>query len=240
MSRLVLAELLKLRTVRTGWVLCVSAVGLSLLGVVPTLALGTFQGPGDVTGLFATGSLGGLVILVLGIVGAAGEHRHGTITPTVLVTPSRPHVVAAKAIAYALAGMAITIGIDVAVAVVAVPWLAAKGAAAPNAGDAGLLLLGTILYGALAGSLGVGVGAVLRNQVAGVVIVLLEMLAFEPILVGLAPEVGRYAPQASSLALLTGGAAGTLTMWAGGLVLLGYAALFVTAGMLLERERDIT
>jgi ABC-2 type transport system permease protein len=240
MSRLVLAELLKLRTVRTGWVLCVSAVGLSLLGVVPTLALGTFRTPGDVTGLVATGSIGGLVILILGIVGAAGEHRHGTITPTVLVTPSRPHVVAAKAIAYAIAGMAITIGIDLAVAVVAVPWLGAKGAPAPDAGTAGRLLLGTVLYGALAGSLGVGVGAVLRNQVAGVVIVLLEMLAFEPILVGLAPEVGRYAPQASSIALLTGGATGTLTMWAGGLALLGYAALFVTAGMLLERERDIT
>jgi hypothetical protein len=82
---------------------------------------------------------------------------------------------------------------------------------------------------------------VLRNQVGAVVILLVEMLAIEPVLLGLAPHVGRYGPQSSSLALLGGGdGAGMLPMWAGALVFLGYAALLVAAGMLLERERDIT
>ena len=52
---------------------------------------------------------GPLVIfaLILGVLGMSGEFRHGTATPTFLVTPQRGRVVAAKVVAYALAGVAL-------------------------------------------------------------------------------------------------------------------------------------
>ena len=239
MSRLVAAELLKLRTTRTGWVFLVAALAISLLAVIPALALGTFTRESEAIGLLAAGGVWGVFILLLGIVGATGEHRHGTITATLLVTPDRELVVAAKAIAYALVGAALTVVIDAIAAAIALPWLSAKGAPLPGPGDMGLVLLGGIVYGALAGALGVGVGALLRNQVGAVVIVLVAMLMVEPIVAGLRPEIGRYLPQTASQSLLSGGEGPGLGFWTAGLLYLGYAALLVVAGMLAERQRDV-
>ena len=242
MSRLVAAELLKLRTTRTAGVFLLAALGLSLLAIVPSLALGDFGDERDAVGLLAAGGLWGLFILILGIVGASGEHRHGTISATLLVTPTRELVVAAKAIAYAIAGAAITIVIDLAAAAITIPWLAAKGAPLPDAGDLALVLGGGVIFGALAGALGVGVGALVRNQVAAVIIALVELLMVEPIVAGLRPDVGRYLPQSATQVLLSGGQASGpgLPLESAALLYLGYAALFVVAGMLLERERDIS
>jgi hypothetical protein len=221
-----------------------AALGISLLGIVPNLAVNDYSSERDVINLLSAGGIWGLFVLILGIVGATGEHRHGTITPTLLVTPVRELAVASKAIAYALAGAAITVVIDAVAAAVALPWLAAKGAPLPDAGDLGLVLLGGVIFGALAGALGVGVGALLRNQVAAVVIALVEMMMIEPIVGGLRPDVGRYLPQAGATVLLSGGKGGAaefsgLTLGTAALLYLGYAALFVVAGMLLERHRDI-
>lgn len=240
MSRLVAAELLKIRTTRTGWVFFASGLGLSLLTIVGNLAVGEFQDPEAVTGLFVTASLGGLMMLLLGIVGATGEHRHGTVTPTFLVSPVRERVVAAKAIAYTLAGVAFTAAIELVTALIAVPWLAVKGASSPPADELALLLLGQLLYGGIAGALGVGVGTLVRNQVAAVVIVLVEFLAVEPVVGALVPDIGKYGPQGAALSLLSGGLGGTVPMWAGGLVYVGYALVALGAGALLDSRRDVS
>ena len=65
--------------------------------------------------------------LLLGILGMAGEFRHQTVTQTFLVTPDRGRVVAAKLVAYPLAGIALTLTILAFTAAVATGWLAAKG-----------------------------------------------------------------------------------------------------------------
>ncbi len=51
-----------------------------------------------------------------------------------------------------------------------------------------------LLVAALIGALGVGIGGLVRNQVAAIVGVLFLGFVLEPVLVGLAPDVGRYAP----------------------------------------------
>ena len=52
-------------------------------------------------------NIGGCVsapLLFFGIVGATGEYRHRTIAPAVLVAPGRARLLAARLLAYMLAG----------------------------------------------------------------------------------------------------------------------------------------
>ena len=83
MTRVVAAELLKLRTTRTFWGLALSALGLVLLIVVLNLALDdNLRSASDVRGLLSSAGIFGLLALVLGVVAGAGEYRHGTIAST--------------------------------------------------------------------------------------------------------------------------------------------------------------
>ena len=82
MSALLRAELLKLRTTRTFVAFVGAAVGLSLLVVVLTTVIVDDLNEEDVRMLF-TADFSSLFILLLGVMGMAGEWRHRTITATV-------------------------------------------------------------------------------------------------------------------------------------------------------------
>ena len=116
----------------------------------------------------------------------AGEFRHQTVTQTFLVTPDRGRVVAAKLVAYPLAGIALTLAILAFTAAVATGWLAAKGIT-PSLLDArlGRVLLGAVLAAGLCGLVGVGVAALVRNQVAALVGVAVWVLLIEGLLMSL-------------------------------------------------------
>ena len=53
------------------------------------------------------------------------------------------------------------------------------------------MLWRNLVVAALVGALGVGIGAIVRNQVVAIVGILLIALIFEPLLYGLAADVGR-------------------------------------------------
>jgi ABC-2 type transport system permease protein len=185
-TRLVGAELLKLRTTRTFWALSGSALGLVLLIVVLNVAIeDAFGAEHDVVELLSTVGICGLLTLVLGAVVGAGEYRHGTIAWTLLVTPQRLRAVGAQVLACALGGLAIGLGIGAITAAIAIPWLAAKDAAMPPAGDLLQVFVGGGVYAGLAAAFGVGLGALLRNQVSAVVIVLVTIFVVEPTLAAL-------------------------------------------------------
>jgi ABC-2 type transport system permease protein len=101
------AELLKLRSVRSPWLLLAASQLLTLVGVGGLIASGA-----DVdlveTWSMAVGHAGlaSLLSLVLGIQAVAGEHRHKTITDTYLITPRRDRVILAKLGVYTAVGFA--------------------------------------------------------------------------------------------------------------------------------------
>ena len=242
MTNLVRAELLKLRTTRTTYALLGAALVVVLGVLILVLAFfdrGSSVDDSDLGDLFRLTAIADLLVLSLGIVGAAGEFRHGTITSALLVTPERWPVVAAKAIAYALAGLVFALSTIVLCLVVALPWLAIKDASFDLGGTAWVQpVAGRILYAMIIAALGVGVGTLFRNQAAALVVALVYMLAVEPPLAALWSGVADYGINGSSFALFGGNDA--LPFGLGALLFLGYAVLFLAAGSVLLLRRDVS
>jgi ABC-2 type transport system permease protein len=249
MTRLVRAELLKLWTTRTARVLlALAAAGTAALTVVVLTFAGRPGQPAlgdDALRQLVLAPNGPLTLaaLVLGILGMAGELRHGTATPTFLVTPARGRVVAAKLVATALAGLAMALVAATVVLAIALPWLPAKGVHATVA-DSGLgaRVAGLAAAVALSAVLGAGLGALLRNQFAAVIVGLLWWQGgIEELVVGLLrrPGLERWLPDGAALALAAPGD-GTLPMWAGGLVFAAYGLALALLGGRLVARRDLT
>lgn len=250
MTHALRAEVLKLFTTRLWLWLSLLAVGLA--GLVATLISATAGAAIEEVGgalptvLSGATSFGYLVSAVLGVVGLTGEFRHLTATPTFLAVPRRGLVVSAKmlvALVFGLVLGVVTLGVAYAIAA---PWLDSKGLTA----DGDLVtraLVGGVVTIAVFGVIGVGVGALLRNQIAAVVAIVLYLFVLEPI-VGAVPGVRRAFPY------LPGGAVASLTQtqeqqlpgvvllepWQGGALLLAYGAVFAVLGTWLAVRRDIT
>jgi ABC-2 type transport system permease protein len=84
--------------------------------------------------------------------------------------------------------------VSVAVTVVGTVVVSARGLPLPEAGELAELLARNALVATLVGALGVGLGALVRNQVAAVVGVLVLGFVVEPTVIALVPEVGRFGP----------------------------------------------
>lgn len=182
-------------------------------------------------------------MLILGIIGMTQEYRHRTATPTFLVSPKRGAVVAAKGAVYLLVCLAFGIVVSAVVLAVALPWLSAKGAPASLTGDNIEVLIGAIGASAIYGLVGVGVGALLRNQVAAIVGSLIYLFVVEPIVrsvEAIAPSYKFLPGGALEAITATFGNADLLERWQGALVLLGYGIVFSVLGWLLSIRRDIT
>jgi len=244
-SALLRAELLKLRTTRTFAALVGSAVVLSLVVVVLTGLLTKRFDADDTRGLFSF-DFTGLFILLLGVIGMAGEWRHRTITGTVLAAPDRLRLLTAKMLAYAAAGALLSLIVQLAMFLVGTIILSARGFDTASVSTLLDVLWRNLVVAALYGALGVGIGALLRNQVVAIVGVLLISLILEPLLYGLVAEVGRFLPTAGApggvLDINPVGEYQDPDLLAPGvavLVMLGWIALFyVAAGVRLKR-RDL-
>jgi ABC-2 type transport system permease protein len=239
--RVIEAEFLKLRTTRTFWGLAGAALALVLLIVVLTVAIqDSFGAEHDVKSLLATAGLSGMLMLVLGVVVGAGEYRHGTIAWTLLVTPARLRAVAGQVLACAIAGFAVALVVASITAAIALPWLSAKDAAMPPTGEVVQVFLGGALYAGLAAALGAGLGALLRNQVAAVVIVLVQIFIVDPTLAALIDGFAQFTLTGLGVAL-SGADEGTdvLSPGVAALVLALYGTLFAALAALRTARRDI-
>ncbi len=243
------SELLKQRTTRTNLLLLLWMVGLVALVVllhvfsfnVETLARHDNQL--KVVGLGT--SIGALFAALLGAMSITSEIRHGTIRPTFLATPKRTRVIGAKVAASALAGVAVGLLAEALTATLEAAGLATRGIHIElSGGDYAQLLGGGALAAGLFAAIGVGVGAVVRNQVASVVGLCVWLLFIEQIVIGDVPSAGKFAPSASAGAI-TGAienqtAANLVAPALGVLLLAVYAAAAVAAGSIATTRRDIS
>lgn len=247
LPRLVRAELLKLRSIRMTWGLLIGGLVFSTLGVVGTLLTAGQQGvpeidtPERVRDLLVVAGNVSPLVLVLGILVSTGEYRHHTIASVLLAEPVRMRVVLAKVLAGALAGAAFTAVALAAGLAVAVPWLSAQGISVTTGGLAGVAL-GSLAAWALWCAIGVGVGALIRNQVAAIVGALVFEIGVDGILAALLPDVGKFLPGSAAAALAGsgGGSQVVLPTVLGALVLLGYLAVATGLGGLAVVRRDVS
>jgi hypothetical protein len=247
MIRLVRAELTKLRTTRLVYGMAATMAAFAVLTVAANIS--DRQGAPPLSADSLPMLVGGPVTLLsgaallLGILGMVGEFRHHTVTQTFLVTPDRGRVVAAKLVAYPLAGIVLALSILAVTAAVGAGWLAAKGMT-PSLFDARLgRVVGVALLGAgLCGLVGVGVGALVRNQVAALVGTLVWVLVVEGLLMSLlnAPSLGKWLPSAAAAAAITSPGGAHLSRLGGTLLLAAYGLALALAGTRLVVRRDIT
>jgi hypothetical protein len=266
------SELLKLTTARTWWVLLITMFGY--VAFVSGLLAGVFGSLGDQLGsssnapqlpdsalpplIFSTvTSVGYVIPLILGAISVTSEFRYQTLTPTFLAGPRRGVVLGAKVVVLAGAGAVFALGALVASMGIGGGVLAASGIDPQfDSADTWLLAGRIVIATALWAVVGVGVGSLITNQVASIVVVLAFTQFVEPILrFGTSiwdwtAAVGKFLPGAASDALVgssvftTMGAASastqTLDWWQGGLVLLGLGAVLAGAGFLTSWRKDVT
>lgn len=249
MIHLIRAEALRLASTRTYWLLAAGAIALIAGGVAPTAAATSFTGGiSPARQVLAIAGLAQTVALIAGALSVTGEFRHKTITPAVLITPRRSPVLAAKLITLAGAGLAFGLAATGMATAITLPLLAARHIpAGVSASGATAIIAGGAIATALAAALGVGAGAIIRNQAVTVIAVLALLYVAEPVLgfiPGLGPAVRQYG---------LGGLAAATTQTVGfpanahllgqpgaALILAGYAAAALIAGAALLRSRDIT
>lgn len=253
MTRLVRAEFLKLRTTQVWFWLLLGTVAVgALLAVASVAPRDGIRTQAQVPDLFASFgfSPGYILVFVLGVLGVTTEFRYETITPTVLQTPSRWAIVTGKMITYAITGAIYAVFAILAEAAVGIPWLDAKGVSV-RLGDHNVqhAIVATLSVVALYGIIGLGVGALLRNQIVAVVVGIVFLVVLENILLAIpvVKKVWPYTPDGAKAAILYTNGDKTvvdgvhlLGTWPGVLVLLLWAFIPAILGATITMNRDIT
>ena len=194
--------------------------------------------------------------VLLGALSVTSEYRHHTLGSTFVWNGSRSAVLGAKVSTQFLMGLLYGFLALAAAVLGGVFFFIQLGeTTALGSGETWLMFLRATLAMGLWGVVGVGIGVLVRNQAAAIVIVLVFTQFLEPVLrmVGALNEtvanITTYLPGAASDALtgasfytavLGGGSYQSLTVWSGGLLLAGYAIALVSLGLLLRWRGDVS
>jgi len=237
------AELRKLTTVRSTWLLLALAQVVVIAGV-SGLMLRRDDPASDAAqrGAIAHVGLVALFGLLAGIVAMAGEYRHRTITDTFLARPRRSQTVLSKAVVAGMAGAVFGISASATALVADAVWLATKGSSIDLAdGVLWRTAAGGIGWNIAFAVLGVGVGALITNLMGAVASALAWIALVEGVVGELLGRGARWLPFALGEALVgLPNSADRPPVWQAGLVLAVYAVIFVAAGVAMTTRRDIT
>ena len=238
MTALLRGELIKTASTRTLFGYAVTGVALAIANVVIVT-----QFSGDlVTVSDKQEAIAGLPIIVLlfGLVGASGEYRHRTAAPAVLAAGrDRALLLLARAGAYALAGLAVGALMVAAALGLGLPLLAAHPGPDLGSHDVSLVAGGSLIAAALSAIMGVAVGAVVRNQVAGVVGALILAFVVSPLIAVIDETAVEYTPFGAAFALAGDPQAGSLSGGGDVLLLVGWTVPLLMAAIITERRRDL-
>jgi ABC-2 type transport system permease protein len=254
LPRVISAELIKLRTIRsTVSAALIAAVSIVAAGVFGAIGIIVSKPPPGGAGEAATmdpagGALTGVSIAVyaiaaLGVLVVTSEYATGSIKPTLAAVPRRGLLIAGKAIALAAVTFAVTLAATLTTFVAAQAVLATAGETVSLTAPGVLrAVVGAALYLTVVAVLGSGFGWLLRST-AGAIATLVAVLVLPPVIGLLLPTkiaavVVPYLPDNAGTAIMQLAPTGQLGPWAGFAVFLGYAAVVLAGAVLVVRHRD--
>ena len=246
MAGLVKSELSKLASARSTWWML--GIGLVIEGLYAGLLAGLLPAdelndPADTGQFLLTGSgVLFLLNLVLGSMLVTGEYRHRTANWTLTAEPRRWRVIASKAIVAALVGLAAGLATVAVNAALVLPLLDSRGLVSPSSSEVVNVYAGTVAAFTLVGLFGLGLGALVRNQVAAVVTGIALFTVVGGLTGLLSDDVSRYFLADASAALqgISETSDDPLSQGAAGAVFAVYCAAVIAIGGALFARRDIT
>jgi ABC-2 type transport system permease protein len=211
MTRAIRTELLKLRTARLPWGLLGVALALTIVhsilfdsnaggtGHTAIKSLATHAGqseaisiPGEVL-LFAT---------ALGVIVASGEFRHSTATSTYLAIPNRVRVLGAKVVAASAVGLLFGLACAAVTTIIGLSFTTTHGYdVVLSAATIARYAAGATIGAALLAAAGVGLGTLIRSQVAAIIAVFVWGFVMEQTIGGLYDAAQRYLPYTAARSL---------------------------------------
>ncbi len=248
MHTLIRTEALKLRTVRSPWLLLAAVPVLVVAGISGLVisSAAKLADPGTQANALAHVGLASIFTLAFGILAVAGEYRNKTITDTFLTTPARGRVMAGKLVVYIVFGALAGLVASIAGVAVAAAWWAAKGVPFAWGNSAMWTTIGGgIAADAAFAAVGVGLGALIRNLVGAIAVALAWIAVIEGIVGQLVGNLARWLPFNADQALGAGDgktmlASQLLPRLGGGLVLAAYAMAFAVAAVTTSVRRDVS
>jgi ABC-type transport system involved in multi-copper enzyme maturation permease subunit len=250
MIALVRSEVRKLRSTQVWFWLLLASVALTALSVVGQIAgaSSTADLSDHVHDTLSAANAGYIAVFVLGVLSVTTEFRYQTITPTVLATPSRWRLIGAKLITFTLVGVAFALACVVVELAVALPWLSARGVNV-TFHDSYTAVLAVFTVVALLSLVGLGAGALLRNQIVAIVVGLLFLLLIDNLIL-IIPWVKfayPFLPGGLIAAIITQVSAERVTnnvtllpVWGGVVGLVVWALGTALIGASITMNRDIT
>ncbi len=238
------AELLKIRSTRTTLGLLLGQIALVLLSSLLNglLSKGLFlTGKENQFNLLGVGTISGIFAALAGIMLVTSEYRYGTIRPTFLFNPDRSEVFVSKVGAGALAGLIFgVVGEGLALVVGLIVLDARNIPFSLTGGEITQLLIGSFIGAALWAMFGVGLGAIVFNQVGAIIVLLAWGFVVENIIFALAPSVGRYMPIHAENSMVGYVTPHLLGVAPGVAVLVGWIVVICAVGLFLLRQRDVS
>jgi ABC-2 type transport system permease protein len=238
----IVPEILKLRTIRSPWILLVAAQLVIVAGAAGPFATGDRTDPAIARAGAAHLGLTALFTLVLGILAVAGEHRHRTITDTYLTRPRRSDVLTAKLVVYTGAGVGFgLVGAVTAVAATAVAAAATGVTVDWSDPDLWRTVAGGVLWNISFAALGVALGALLPNPIGAITGALAWFALVEGVVAQLVGSTAsQWLPFAAGAALgALPTAADQLPQLGAAALLGGYVLVLAGAALAVTNRRDI-
>lgn len=252
-GRLVRSEYLKLRTLRSTWVLLITTFVI-LAGISALFAFAGHQSAGSkgqmppqllhtlpVVGLM----FGQLVVASFGAVMIGGEYASGMIRSTMTAAPKRLPALWAKVVVLAITSFVLGIVSGVVGWAVSQPILSSKNMdfALTTKGVPGIIL-GLALYLMCAALMGMAIGFLLRNS-AGAIVTTIALLLIVPIIFQAIPldalnDMTPYLPSQAGQEMTQISTSGDkFNQWQGGLIMGAWALVLLVAASVRLKARDV-
>ncbi len=259
---LISSEFRKLAYQRSTYGLILAAVALSVVSTAfSPFAIVQLSGeinfplsdPNNVDGIYSKALSAYILVVVIGVRFMSGEFSHHTAVSTFLTTPKRHRVLAAKLAVAAVAGAAVNLFATL--VGMGTGWFALQlypNVAAPHAHIFWDFALSAALTGAVLCVVGVGVGALIRNQNLATTASLIWLFLVDRILAVIWVDGGKYLPSGLVTSLmnltlsvsdkttsLTINTSDYLPPLPAALILVGYAVVFSGLAWVSTLRRDI-